>query len=192
MNTRKLSLFLCLCLSLCILSACTVNVTTESPPPGGTISEAPLPSSSSDISVPEADSSTDAAFPGRGSYESDLGFTLEIPDSWFRVTPENETTTRVESLFAAEETDNAVRFYDIASAEAGYGGTLVTICLYEPGEAYDYLPDYELLAECEAGSFVAQYPTDVQTDPENPEVFERHLAILQTLREDVAEGFHLS
>lgn len=195
MNIGKLSLFLYLCLSLCFLCACAVNVTTGALTPDETISSALLPDSSSSLQItePEPGSSTDASVPGHtGSYESDLGFTLEIPDSWFRVTTDDEKTFRVESLFAAEETDNTVRFYHIASAEAGYGGTLLTIRLYEPGQAYDYLPDYELLAECEAGSFVALYPTDVQTDPEDPEVFAQHLAILQTLREDVAEGFHLS
>ena len=157
---------------------------TSTPPP---LDEAESPASATDLRPQAEDSSTDTANM-LAVYESDLGFRLQIPRSWMHAAAA-ESGSAVEQLYAAEETENAVRFYDIANAEAGFGGTLVTIRLFALGESYDFLPDFELLAETEAGSYVAVFPTDVQADPGSDGLPARYQAMAEGLRSALAEGF---
>lgn len=197
---------LLLCLSLVFLCACgstsiqaTPAVTeapaTAAPDPGDRDQsqrppldeEEPAAASATDLRPQAEDSSTDTASV-LSTYESDLGFCLRIPDSWQSAAAGGSGQ---QMLFAAEEGENAVRFYDSANAEAGFGGTLVTIRLFAPGEDYLYLPDFELLAETDAGSYVAIYPTDLQADPGSDELLTRYLAMTAELQSDLTEGFEL-
>lgn len=142
--------------------------------------------SAGDLHTPAPDSASDADVLA-DLYRSPLGFSLAVPGTWYVLTDEG-----TEALYAAEETEDAVRFYDIRNAEAGYGGTLVTVRLFAPGEDYDYLPDYELLAETEQGSFVAVYPTDVQADPDSEELLTHHSYLCTDLAAAIRDGFRLS
>lgn len=126
------------------------------------------------------------------AYISDLGFTLEIPRSWIERTEGEGSSVTVFSLYAAEERSDSVRFYDVASAHAGFGGTLVTVRRFAPDEPYDHLPDYQLLAETDAARYVASFPTDVQTDPANAELLAQHQAMAEGLSTWLGEHFFLS
>lgn len=126
------------------------------------------------------------------AYVSDLGFTLEIPQNWIDRAESPDGVMEVFSLYTAEEGENSVRFYDAASAHAGFGGTLVTVYRFAPDEPYDFLPDYRLLAETEEARFVAAFPTDVQTNPENPELLEQHRAMTEGLDAWLGEHFFVS
>lgn len=189
--------FLCILWALALLLSlwgCTVNIELDSKTAAD---------SDSDSRVSRPASDTDAVFEplpdtlsdipdnngagGIAIYESDLGFSFSAPGSWYAVTAAGTT-----SFYGCEEGEDSVRFYDLRSAEAGFGGTLVTVILYAPGEPYDYLPDYDLLAETAQGSYVALYPTDVQTDTENEELLNHHQYLSAGLRDILPEGFRLS
>ena len=74
--------------------------------------------------------------------------------------------------------DGRLDVYHQASADAGYGGSLFGIALYESGheEEYDYLPAYRVLGELETAEgerydVVADFPTDVQFSEETREEY---------------------
>lgn len=219
MKTIKILPALLVCLALVFLCACgktspkdkpapalptgsPLDPDTSTPPPAdedaqadsASDSLAPYPfaeaeaeaDSAGNLYTPAPDSASDADVLA-DLYRSPLGFSLAAPGTWYVLTDEG-----TEALYAAEETEDAVRFYDIRNAEAGCGGTLVTIRLFAPGEDYDYLPDYELLAETEQGSFVAVYPTDVQADPDSEELLNHHLYLCTDLAGAIRDGFRLS
>lgn len=55
-------------------------------------------------------------------------------------------------------------FYNTENDVAGYGGLLLSICRYAPGEEYQNIPNYRVLSETDAYTYLAVYPSDVQFD----------------------------
>ncbi|HMM06430.1 MAG TPA: zinc ribbon domain-containing protein [Clostridiales bacterium] len=88
-----------------------------------------------------------------GTYYGDF-FYAEIPDSWM-------------GHYECDESYDAVTFYNTENDMAGYGGLLLSICRYAPGDDYQSIPNYQILSETDAYTYVAVYPSDVQYNYED-------------------------
>jgi hypothetical protein len=112
-------------------------------------------------------------------HSADGSWYVVLPDSWA-------------GLYGVDERDTYVTFYDKANADAGYGGTLFTIGIYTEDETYDYLPDYQLLAEHDGLSYVAMFPTDVQCNPEDTTLTNLHASMIDGMQDWVPTCLHFA
>ena len=78
-------------------------------------------------------------------------FYADIPYSW-------------EGHYDYDEANDVVTFYNTENAAAGYGGVLLSICRYAPGSDYQSVPNYRVLSETDAYTYIVAYPSDVQYD----------------------------
>lgn len=68
-----------------------------------------------------------------------------------------------------------LRIYHLPSANAGCGGSLVSIRAFEPGDdSYMEYPSWKMAGESGSKKYVAVFPTDMQADPQNPEGMEEY------------------
>ena len=100
-------------------------------------------------------------------------FTVSIPDEW-EDTVENVNDSTVGDGYA-------LRFYDIASNETGYGGYLFGIELYPEGEDYSFYPEYEYFGKLTDNSanvynVIIAEPADVQFTEETASQYSESLA----------------
>ncbi len=114
----------------------------------------------------QKESNADQAI-GTAQVETEL-YDLMIPSSW-------QSLVNIEKR-DGEYNDYTLGFYHKASADAGIGGHLFSICMY-PDDSYMDLPAYKYLGrllyrQAEPYEIVVMYPTDVQfTDATSSEYY---------------------
>lgn len=120
---------------------------------------------------------TQALEGGSGSIQGEtleaFGFSIVIPDTW-----EDKYDSMINLLWP-EADIKVLSLYEKSEHENGYGGRLVEIALFGPGEDYSYLTDYEVLGTLHLPedsqsmdyTVVAAYPTDVQFTEDSAEAY---------------------
>lgn len=97
---------------------------------------------------------------------------VSIPDSW-------------RSHYNVTDNGDSVTFYNVENAEAGFGGTLVTINRYPAGEDYSFLPDYKVIYSAPNYTYIAVYPTDLQYDSDDEDL----TALYQKMASELTDSF---
>lgn len=95
-------------------------------------------------------------------------FYIEFPEYWA-------------GHYSSKSGTNYYSFYNVENANAGYGGLLFSIRMYETDSKWDYPPEYRFLGEKDGIYYVADFPTDVQFDMDN----EENTNLYYKMREDI-------
>ena len=189
-----LALLLCVLLVV-LLGACAQVETPSSSAGTQTSSGTDTQTSSVQSAVPENTSTESSATPAPASadetapIESASGNEVwrSADGSWYVVLPDSWA-----GLYGVNQGDGYVTFYDKANADAGFGGTLFTIGIFTEDETYDYLPDYQLLAEHDGLSYVAEFPTDVECNTEDSTLMDLHDAMIDGMHDWVPTCIHFT
>ena len=106
-------------------------------------------------------------------------YTLQLPEQW----PGNYAV----DIYEEEGVTSWVAFYAAGCHKETEAGWLFSIGRYEDMDYMD-LPAYQFLAEQEGVSYIAVYPTDVQTEDASEIAKEQYYELLQGV-EEVVDSF---
>ena len=106
-------------------------------------------------------------------------YTLQLPDQWLG--------NYAVDIYEEEGVTSWVAFYAAGCHKETEAGWLFSIGRYEDMDYMD-LPAYQFLAEQEGVSYIAVYPTDVQTEDASETAKEQYYELLQGV-EEVIDSF---